>query len=139
MDGRAFLKVAKELMLGGTEAHWRAAAGRAYYALMLESRAALERWGFRPPKSNPVHAYIRLRFVYAAEPDLKEIGRKLEANGLLRNQADYHLVSSGRFTDASWAAKAIRDAEVNIARLDQIEADPQRRAAAIAAIDRTGP
>jgi len=49
MDGRAFLGVAQEMALGRTEAHWRAAVGRAYYALMLEGRDFLQRWGFVPP------------------------------------------------------------------------------------------
>ena len=41
MDGRAFLEVARELARGDTEAHRRTAAGRTYYALMLEARDVL--------------------------------------------------------------------------------------------------
>jgi hypothetical protein len=41
MDGRSFLDVATDLAAGPTEAHWRAAAGRAYYALFHEGLAAL--------------------------------------------------------------------------------------------------
>jgi hypothetical protein len=36
MQGKEFLLLAKEIFAGGTERHWRGAAGRAYYALMLE-------------------------------------------------------------------------------------------------------
>ena len=38
MDGRAFLNVARRLAQEPTEADWRTAAGRAYYALMLEGK-----------------------------------------------------------------------------------------------------
>src|SRR5438552_14087952 len=77
MDGRAFLDIARELNRGGTEAHWRAAAGRAYYALFLEGRTTLERWGFVPGRRDPIHSFVRLRFDYAPDPDLKEVGKAL--------------------------------------------------------------
>jgi hypothetical protein len=35
MDGRAFLAVARRLAHEPTEADWRSAAGRAYYALQI--------------------------------------------------------------------------------------------------------
>jgi hypothetical protein len=78
MDGRAFLVVASELAQGPTEAHWRAAAGRAYYALMLEGRDALQRWGFPIPPRDQVHAFVRLRFIFATDVDFKEVGYALE-------------------------------------------------------------
>jgi hypothetical protein len=134
MDGRVFLDIAKELIRGGTEGHWRSTAGRAYYALLQEGKAALERWGFATPRRDQIHTYVRLRFVYATDPELQEVGHALERLVFSRDRADYHLASPGSFADDRQARKAIDDAERNIARLDKLEADPSRRAAAIAGI-----
>jgi hypothetical protein len=134
MDGRAFLDVARDLAGGGTEAHWRSAIGRAYYALMLEGREALSRWGRTLPRGQNVHTWSRLRFTYAADVDLKEVGLALDDLVQLRNQADYNLAPSPVFASAARALQAIQRATDALARLDAIEADPARRAAAIAAL-----
>jgi hypothetical protein len=134
MDGRAFLDVSKELLVGPTEAHWRAAAGRAYYALMLEGWAALLRWGFAVPPRDSVHTFVRMRFNFAADRDLQKIGRALDSLSWLRNQADYHLASPGPFTDSVQVGQGIGRAETSLVRLDQVEADTSRRAAAITGI-----
>jgi uncharacterized protein (UPF0332 family) len=134
MDGRAFLQVARELALGATEAHWRSAAGRAYYALLLEVLAALERWGFTRPPRHQVHAFARLRFTYSSDSDLRRVGFALDELTQRRNEADYQIASYGSFADATEAMRVIREAEVNLARLDQVEADVLRRTAAIAGI-----
>ena len=77
-----------------------------------------------------MHTYVRLKFVYATDPDLKRIGLALEALGRLRNVADYQLGTSGPFVSPRIAASALTDAESAIALLDAIEADPARCAAA---------
>ena len=71
MDGRAFLDVAQRLLQASTEADWRSAAGRAYYALMLEGRAALQRWGFTIPRTEQIHRFVRLHFLYAGDSDMR--------------------------------------------------------------------
>jgi uncharacterized protein (UPF0332 family) len=134
MNGRAFLDLARDLAAGGTEAYWRGAVGRAYYALMLEGRDALFRWQFALPPHQSVHAWVRLRFVYAGDADVKEIGYALERLARLRNRADYDLTTQALFANAAGAVLAVQDAEGELARLDALEADSARLAAAVATI-----
>jgi hypothetical protein len=134
MQGRAYLELAREIVVGGTEKHWRGASGRAYYAVMLESRDALFRWGFALPPRENVHHFARMRFSFPAHAELKVIGDTLDHQCRLRNQADYDLSTNPAFTSATRAQHAIRDAEVAIALLDAIDGDAARRAAAVAAI-----
>jgi len=55
----------------------------------------------------------------------------------LRNTADYQTSRAGQFHDAAAAQQAVRDAEDAITILNQIEADPARRSAAITAVQAT--
>jgi len=134
MDGKAFLDVARHLVQGASEPYWRTAAGRAYYALLLEAREALRRWGFAAPPRDRVHAFVRLRFVYAPDQGAKSIGRALEDLGQWRNEADYQVHSSGRFSTPARAILAIHLAASALTELDQIENDVPRRTAVIAGI-----
>jgi hypothetical protein len=134
MKGRAFLTVAEELSRGTSEAHWRAAAGRAYYALLLEGNATLGDWAIVNTARQSIHAFVRLRFTYAADTDLKHVGYALDDLAQLRNEADYRLAAPGSFRNAVVATRAIREAKLNLARLDQVAGDPSRRAAAVADI-----
>jgi len=80
--GREFLDLARELLASGTlPRHWRAIIIHAYYALLLECRDAMTRWGLPPLTRQLVHAQVRLRLVFATERDLKEIGYRLEELG----------------------------------------------------------
>jgi hypothetical protein len=134
MQGREFLALAKENIAGNTERHWRGAAGRAYYALMLECREALFRWGFLLPPRENVHTYARLRFSFPADVDLKKIGKALEDLCKLRNWADYNLAAGSYFASSNQARQAIQKATDAISLLDTIDGDPGRLAVAIAAI-----
>jgi hypothetical protein len=134
MDGRAFLEIARELVAGKTEAHWRGAAIHAYYGLMLEGREALFRWGVKLPPHQSVHHFVRLKLVFAKDADLKIIGKTLDSQAQLRNHASYHLNPGVEFSSVANAQKAVLDAAAALARLDAIEADPARRAAAIASL-----
>ena len=134
MDGRAFLAVAQADASGPSEAFWRAASGRAYYALMLEAREALARWGFSCPPRENVHTFVRLRFFIPANADLRQIGRVLDRLVRLRNHGDYQLVSHPDFAKPTRARQAVQESASALATLDSLGADPARRAAAIAAI-----
>jgi hypothetical protein len=139
MNGRAFVNVARQLLAGATESHWRTAAGRAYYGLLLEAWEALQRWGFVIPPRVNLHHFIRQRFVFPADADLKIIGGFLDQLGQLRNRADYRLAVAGPFAFAAPSTRAVNESEQSILMLDQIEANPVRRAAAVAAIQTAFP
>jgi hypothetical protein len=134
MRGRAFLKTARRLLSSKAEEDWRTAAGRAYYALMQEGNDALVRWGIKPRPGENVHTFVRLRFAYATNKDAKDIGDWLDALVRLRNEADYRLAVPGHFATDVAVTWAVSAAQSGIDRLDQIEADPARRSAAIADI-----
>jgi hypothetical protein len=138
MRGREFLDVARDLAGGGTEAHWRAAVGCAYYALLLEARDALEHWGFPPIPRDKVHAQVRLRYTYAAHPELKDVGRALDELVRVRNQAQYQIGAGGLFGSRQKSSTAIATADAALAKLDHLAADPARRAAAVAALRASG-
>jgi uncharacterized protein (UPF0332 family) len=139
MNGRALLDPARRMASGVAEAEWRTAANRAYYALFLEARDALRRWGQVPGRRDQVHAFVRYRFIYPANPDLQSIGRFLDKLYRIRSEADYETNLPGSFASAALAGNAVRDAHDAIRLLDNLEADAGRLAAAIATIQATFP
>ncbi len=134
MKGRQFLDLAREVVVGATELHWRGAAIHAYYALVLECRDAQIRWKFATPHRHNVHSTVRLRFQYATHADLKRIADELENLGKLRNEASYELTTRVHFLSDGCVTQAIQDAADALALLDAIEADPARLAVALASI-----
>jgi hypothetical protein len=134
MDGRAFLQSARDLLAVPSEANRRSAVGRAYYALLHEGLAALDRWGFPLPPRENIHTFVRLRFTYPAHPDSVPVRDALDELSHLRNQADYHLARPGAFASDARALQAVDLAQASPVLLGQIEADPARRAAAVAAL-----
>lgn len=132
MQGRSFLDVARELVHGTTEAHWRATTIHSYYALMLECRDALAHWSIPISLHQNVHSAVRLRFLYAADADLKQIGLALDRWGQQRNEASYNLTVLRKFASNTLAQEAIAKITAALALLDAIESDPVRRTIAIA-------
>jgi hypothetical protein len=106
----------------------------AYYALLLECREAMDRWGLPPLTRLQVHAQVRHRLLYASESDLQKIGSTLEHLGEDRNQANYDLSDDLMFAVPHFAQSNVQAAEAALARLDAIDADPALRTAAVASI-----
>jgi hypothetical protein len=134
MAGRNFLDVARSALLGQSEYYWRAAAIHAYYALFLECRDALMAWGQQPSPGQNIHAWVRLRFAYSSSSELKRIADALDQLVRLRNKASYELAPTPLFSSSTSAQDAMLTAEDTIVLLDQIQADPQRRQAAITSL-----
>jgi hypothetical protein len=135
MPGREFLELARELLaLGTLPRHWRAVIIHAYYALLLECRDAMSRWGLPPLTRHQVHAKVRLRLIYATDPDLKDIGFALEKLADHRNPANYDLRALPLVATGAKARNHVQIASDALARLDAIDADPTRRAAAAGSI-----
>jgi hypothetical protein len=135
MQGREFLDVARELLASGIyPRHWRAVVIHAYYALLLECRDAMVRWGLPPVPRQQVHAQVRLRLIYASDADLKRIGDALEVLNKHRNAASYDLAPLPQFASAKVAQADMQLAADTVALLDSIDGDASRRAAAIGSI-----
>lgn len=134
MRGSAFLDVARSLASGPSEAYWRAAVIHAYYALMLECRDALGRWGRSVPPRQNVHAWVRLQFAYASVADLIAIGGTLDTLVRTRNQASYDLNILSTTPWVHRGAHSVSAVQDSLRLLADIEADASRRSAAIAAL-----
>jgi hypothetical protein len=106
----------------------------AYYALFLECRDALIRWGVPAPPRQTAHSAVRLRFVYASDPDLKQLGDALERWCPHRNHASYDLSALPKFATDRLAQDAIAEVTTALTLLEAIESDSARRAAAIAVL-----
>jgi hypothetical protein len=134
MLGREFLDLAREVVGNGSERHWRAAYIHAYYALLLESREALVRWGLSAPPAHTVHHHVRNKLTFAGDKDLKSIGISLDHLSQRRSWASYQLGPHGRHGSEAAAQQSIQQAADGLSLLDAVEADPVHRAAAIASI-----
>src|SRR6266576_2034348 len=120
MRARAFLDVARQALSGGSDAFWRAAAGRAYYAVMLEARDTLARWGLLPPPRSNFHYFVQSRFNVGPDPAVVQIGATLNRLAGLRTDADYDLSALPKFRTNVAATDAVQKAEAAILLLDQI-------------------
>jgi uncharacterized protein (UPF0332 family) len=121
MTGRAFLAVAHALAAGPTEAEWRSAVSRAYYAAFHTAREFLTRLRFRVPAGEQAHAYLWLRLSNTGDPVSDSIGRLLRDLRGRRNYADYDL---GRPRTQANATDATNDARDLIARMDALPGSP---------------
>jgi uncharacterized protein (UPF0332 family) len=87
--GEDFLKLAEIWITGSSEAEWRCAVSRAYYAAFHEARRLLRDLGFWPPRGDQSHAYLWLRLSNCGDLPLVRAGSDLNSLRRERNQADY--------------------------------------------------
>ena len=127
MDGREFLPIARDLSQGATEAYWRTAAGRAYYAVMLEIRDAFIRWGLSAPPQRSVHISVRQRLYTSKDGDMKQVAQMLDLLRDLRGMADYETSSPAKFATNVEALAAVQRAVDALALFDAIDANTPRR------------
>src|SRR5262245_30991085 len=132
MNGRSFLNVARAAVADPGEEWQRTAAGRTYFALFLECRDALEQWGLAATAIHQAHAAVRNRLLGTTHPDLKDLGGLLVEFHKARVQADYDLTTPP--VSSFQVELDIDRAEDAVATLDEIDGDPARRAAVIAAL-----
>ncbi len=120
MTPRQFLVVAEDLFEGDTEAHWRSAVSRAYYASFHAGRHLLEKCGFRTPESERGHRHVSDRLSNSGHDGIRAAGVSLDTLRGFRNLADYNL--SAVFSRLT-ADRQIEAAKAIIEALEAVEAD----------------
>ena len=68
MSPREFLSLADRLLGETTEADWRTAISRAYYAAFHESRELLASWGFVIRQADQAHTGVSRRLTCSGSP-----------------------------------------------------------------------
>ena len=91
MNPRDFLTLATALAAGTTEAAWRSAVSRAYYAAFHAARQLLRDLGFRVPRGDQAHAYLWMRLSNCGGASLQRAGQLLNSLRTERNRADYDI------------------------------------------------
>jgi len=123
MNWRDLLLLASRLATGTTEADWRTAVSRAYYAAFHVARRLLADLGFAVPRADRAHQYLVFRLSNCGEAAVEQAGRDLETLRRLRNRADYDEVPALTQPQAAAAAQL---AEGIIQVLDAARQEPGR-------------
>ncbi len=123
MNFRDFLSRADTLAKGSTEAEWRTACSRAYYAAFHVARQLLLALGFRVPQADRAHGYLWLRLSNAGVFQVQKAGRQLNDLRRERNWADY---DERRTITRATADQNVRLAEEVIQALDAATIEPIR-------------
>jgi uncharacterized protein (UPF0332 family) len=111
------------LAAGATEADWRTAVSRAYYAAFHVSRRLFADLSFTVPRADRAHQYLVFRLTNSGESAVEQAGRDLDTLRRLRNRADYDEVPA--LTQAQSTA-ACRLAQDIIQVLDAARQEPAR-------------
>ena len=123
MNPPEFLTLARQLAAGNSEAEWRSAVSRAYYAAFHVARRLFEDLGFRVPRAEQAHIYLAHRLQNCGEPAVQQAGIDLDALRRIRNQADYDLHQPWT---AALAVAQVLVAEQVIQALDAAALEPTR-------------
>ena len=124
VNGRDFLALARTLATAGTEAAWRSATSRAYYAAFHAAREMLHGLGFTVPPSEKAHAYLWMRLTNCGDASTEHAGWDLQDLRRDRGFADYQLQRP--FTQ-KLAQDSVQFAEGIIQALDFAAAGPNRQ------------
>ncbi len=108
ITGEEFLVLAETWIIAGTEAEWRSAVSRAYYAVFHTGRHLLRSLGFQVPRGDRAHAYLWLRLSNCGEPDVQLAGSDLRTLRQDRNRADYDVEQTVTQADALLQVQAAR-------------------------------
>jgi uncharacterized protein (UPF0332 family) len=84
-----FLALVDVLAQGGTEAEWRTAVSRAYYAAFLATRELFRDLGFQVPRAAQAHAYLWMRLSNSGNLEVARAGADLNDLQRERNRSDY--------------------------------------------------
>jgi uncharacterized protein (UPF0332 family) len=123
MDFRDYLSLADTLAKGATEAEWRSACSRGYYAAFHVARRLLLGLGFRVPQADRAHGHMWIRLANSGVGEVRKAGLLLNDLRRERNRADY---DDHRTIAGDVAAEQVRFAEEIIQALDAAAVDPVR-------------
>jgi uncharacterized protein (UPF0332 family) len=118
-----FLSLAQMLVADRSEAAWRSAVSRAYYAAFHRARELLEDLSFAVPRGERAHGYLWLRLSNCGDPQLQTAGTGLNSLRQDRNRADYDLQRP--MTQAN-ATRSVKAAEFIIQQLAKAATGPDR-------------
>lgn len=131
MNWRDFLLLASRLATATTEADWRTAVSRAYYAAFHVARRLIADLRFTVPRADRAHQYLVFRLSNSSESAVEQAGRDLDTLRRLRNRADYDETPA---VTQPQAAAAVQLAEGIVKALDAARQEPARTQIAAAMI-----
>jgi uncharacterized protein (UPF0332 family) len=123
MDFRDFMALAITLAAGSTEAEWRSAVSRAYYATFHVGCDLLSDLGFAVPRGEQAHAYLWLRLANSGHRDVRNAGLDTKQLRQERNRADY---DGHRRMGRATADKDVQTAKEILRVLDTAALEPAR-------------
>ena len=123
MNWRDFLVLASRLAAATTEADWRTAVSRAYYAAFHIARRLFVDLRFTVPRADRAHQYLVFRLSNSGQGVVEQAGRDLDTLRRLRNRADYDETPA---ITQSQAVAAVQIAEAIINTVDASGLEPVR-------------